>query len=56
MGSRGVSSRECVVDTTERDGFGLAVADGVAALSKDMSLAKPEQLADSLRRIKLQPG
>ncbi len=35
--------------------FDLAVADGVQALSKDPTLAKPEAMADSLRRIKLQP-
>ncbi|HET7504274.1 MAG TPA: HD domain-containing protein [Kofleriaceae bacterium] len=35
--------------------FGAAVADGVAALSKDASLPKEAQMADSLRRIRLQP-
>ena len=35
--------------------FGAAVADGVAALSKDASVAKDQQMADSLRRIRLQP-
>ena len=35
--------------------FGAAVADGVAALSKAPTLPKPEQLADSLRRIRTQP-
>lgn len=36
--------------------FGPAVADGVAALSKlDASIPKAEQMADSLRRIRLQP-
>ena len=35
--------------------FGAAVAAGVAALSKDPSLPKPEQMADSLRRICQQP-
>lgn len=34
--------------------FGTAVADGVAALSK-ADLPKDEQMADSLRRIRLQP-
>jgi (p)ppGpp synthase/HD superfamily hydrolase len=35
--------------------FGPDVADGVAALSKDESVPKPERMADSLRRIRLQP-
>lgn len=35
--------------------FGPAVAAGVVALSKDGSLPKSEQMADSLRRIRLQP-
>ena len=36
--------------------FGLAVADGVMALSKNLTLAtKREQMLDSLRRIKQQP-
>jgi (p)ppGpp synthase/HD superfamily hydrolase len=35
--------------------FGPAVAAGVLALSKDTTLPKEEQLADSLRRIRLQP-
>jgi (p)ppGpp synthase/HD superfamily hydrolase len=36
--------------------FGPAVADGVAALSKlDASIPKADQMADSLRRIRLQP-
>ncbi|NTW97910.1 MAG: bifunctional (p)ppGpp synthetase/guanosine-3',5'-bis(diphosphate) 3'-pyrophosphohydrolase [Oscillochloris sp.] len=35
--------------------FGQVVADGVLALSKDVSLPKGEQMADSLRRIRLQP-
>ena len=35
--------------------FGLAVADGVLALSKDPTLPKEAQMADSLRRIQLQP-
>jgi (p)ppGpp synthase/HD superfamily hydrolase len=35
--------------------FGVAVADGVAALSKDPALPKDERMADSLRRILLQP-
>ena len=36
--------------------FGLAVADGVQALSKDATLPnKAEKMADSLRRIQLQP-
>jgi (p)ppGpp synthase/HD superfamily hydrolase len=37
------------------DRFGEAVAAGVLALSKDQALAKPLQLADSLRRIRQQP-
>jgi (p)ppGpp synthase/HD superfamily hydrolase len=35
--------------------FGVKVADGVLALSKDRSLEKSLQLADSLHRIKQQP-
>lgn len=35
--------------------FGDEVAGGVMALSKDASLPKPEQMADSLRRIRAQP-
>lgn len=35
--------------------FGLDVANGVLALSKDASLPKDKQLHDSLQRIKLQP-
>jgi (p)ppGpp synthase/HD superfamily hydrolase len=35
--------------------FGAKVADGVQALSKNAALPKGEQMADSLRRIKLQP-
>lgn len=35
--------------------FGIAVANGVQALSKDGTLAKAEQMADSLRRIHEQP-
>ena len=35
--------------------FGIAVADGVQALSKDSALPKAEQMADSLRRIQTQP-
>jgi (p)ppGpp synthase/HD superfamily hydrolase len=34
-----------------RERFGAAVAAGVGALSKNASLPKPEQMADSLRRI-----
>lgn len=44
--------------TTHRelvDRFGAAVADGVQALTKDASLAKPLRMADSLRRIQAQP-
>lgn len=37
------------------DAFGAAVAKGVLALTKDASLDKPLQMADSLRRIRLQP-
>jgi (p)ppGpp synthase/HD superfamily hydrolase len=35
--------------------FGAAVADGVAALSKDPSLPKADQMQDSFRRIRQQP-
>jgi (p)ppGpp synthase/HD superfamily hydrolase len=35
--------------------FGPAVADGVLALTKDDALPHAEQMADSLRRIRLQP-
>ncbi len=35
--------------------FGPAVADGVLALTKDATLPKAEQMADSLRRIRQQP-
>jgi (p)ppGpp synthase/HD superfamily hydrolase len=35
--------------------FGISVADGVAALSKNPDLEKSQQLADSLDRIKRQP-
>jgi (p)ppGpp synthase/HD superfamily hydrolase len=36
--------------------FGIAVADGVLALTKDAKIAdKADKMADSLRRIKLQP-
>lgn len=35
--------------------FGVAVADGVAALSKAPHLSKDEAMADSLARIRLQP-
>lgn len=35
--------------------FGQAVADGVRALTKNEALPKAEQMADSLRRIRLQP-
>ncbi|MEI7772357.1 MAG: HD domain-containing protein [Chloroflexales bacterium] len=35
--------------------FGAAVADGVLALTKDAALPKAAQMADSLRRIRLQP-
>ena len=43
--------------TTEEiaDAFGIAVANGVRALSKDKAVPKPEQMADSLRRIQEQP-
>ncbi len=36
--------------------FGRMVADGVSALSKDKTLAKELQMADSLRRIRQQPS
>lgn len=35
--------------------FGDAITAGVAALTKDARLAKPDQMADSLRRIRAQP-
>ncbi len=35
--------------------FGVRVADGVLALSKNPDLAKSQRLADSLERIKTQP-
>lgn len=35
--------------------FGTAVADGVQALSKDVTLPKAERMADSLERIRRQP-
>lgn len=35
--------------------FGAGIADGVLALSKDKQLGADEAMADSLRRIKLQP-
>ncbi len=35
--------------------FGDAVADGVRALSKDAAVAKPDRMADALRRIRAQP-
>lgn len=35
--------------------FGVAVANGVRALSKNSELAKSEQMSDSLRRIREQP-
>ena len=45
-------------DVVERihDGFGKAVADGVVALSKDDSVKdKAARMADSIRRIRMQP-
>jgi (p)ppGpp synthase/HD superfamily hydrolase len=38
-----------------RDEFGHAVADGVMALTKNKALGKKDAMADSIRRIKLQP-
>jgi (p)ppGpp synthase/HD superfamily hydrolase len=35
--------------------FGVAIADGVLALSKDRAVPKPAQMTDSLRRIRDQP-
>jgi len=35
--------------------FGVQVADGVLALSKDEKLTKEDRMADSLRRIRIQP-
>lgn len=37
------------------EAFGVAVADGVRALSKDKAVPKADQMADSLRRIQEQP-
>lgn len=37
------------------DNFGVEVADGVQALTKDEGLPKSDQMADSLKRIKGQP-
>lgn len=37
------------------EAFGVTVADGVRALSKDERVAKAERMADSLRRIREQP-
>ena len=36
--------------------FGISVADGVAALSKNPALEKSQQLVDSLQRIERQPS
>lgn len=36
--------------------FGTAVATGVLALTKDSTLPKPQQMADSLHRIQQQPS
>lgn len=50
-----------VIEDTEmnyqiiEENFGLPVAQGVLALSKDKNLPKDNQLKDSLKRIKLQP-
>lgn len=35
--------------------FGVAIASGVQALTKDSALAKPQRMADSLRRIRACP-
>ena len=35
--------------------FGQSVADGVLSLTKDTTMEKPDQMQDSLKRIKLQP-
>jgi len=35
--------------------YGAAIADGVAALTKDRSLPKSRQMSDSIERIKTQP-
>ena len=51
-----------VIEDTDRSfevvqaNFGAAVAQGVLALTKDASLARPDRMADSLRRIRQQPG
>jgi len=44
------TSYDDIVDT-----FGVEVADGVQALTKDDGLPKSDQMADSLKRIKDQP-
>ncbi|ATQ76544.1 guanosine-3',5'-bis(diphosphate) 3'-pyrophosphohydrolase [Massilia violaceinigra] len=49
MEDQGVSHDTLVAE------FGLAVADGVAALSKSPGLPKADAMADSLTRIRLQP-
>ncbi len=50
-----IEDTQTTYDEVHRE-FGLAVADGVQALSKQASLPKHEQMADSLRRIKNQPA
>jgi (p)ppGpp synthase/HD superfamily hydrolase len=45
---------ETKLEDVARD-FGKEVADGVLALTKNDALPKPEQMGDSLARIKLQP-
>jgi guanosine-3',5'-bis(diphosphate) 3'-pyrophosphohydrolase len=41
--------------TDVRDKFGPGVAEGVSALTKSATLPKSQQMADSLRRLLLQP-
>lgn len=45
---------EVTPDALERE-FGHAIAAGVRALTKDDAVPKPDRMADSLRRILLQP-
>jgi (p)ppGpp synthase/HD superfamily hydrolase len=49
-----VEDTETTREDREKE-FGTAVAAGVVALSKDDALPKEERMADSLRRILLQP-
>jgi (p)ppGpp synthase/HD superfamily hydrolase len=51
---------DCVEDAgvtveTLRQEFGVRVADGVSALTKDAAVPKVDRMPDALRRIRLQP-